>query len=70
MEGIRIRRSKRIIKFRKIRSQPLCDEYPSWVPYLSFKDKNCASFLCMILDWMWLQKLYWGRNVCEEKKRT
>jgi len=40
------------------------------IPYLSFKDENCASFLCMIIDWMWLQQFYWGRIVCvwgEEK---
>jgi hypothetical protein len=54
--GIRIRRSRRIRKFRKIRIQPLCVESLSWVPYLSFEEEDCASFLCMILDLMWLQK--------------
>jgi len=42
------------------------------IPCLSFKDENCTSFLCMIIYWMWLQQLYWGRTVCvcEEKRRT
>ncbi len=64
MEGIRIGRSKRIRKFRKIKVQPLCGEYPSWVLYLSFGEEDCRSFLCMILDWMWLGEFFWGRNVC------
>ncbi len=34
MQGIKIRRSKRIRKFRRIRTSPLCGEYPSWVPYI------------------------------------
>jgi hypothetical protein len=33
VEGIRIRRSKRIRKYRRIRTQPLCGEHHSWVPY-------------------------------------
>jgi hypothetical protein len=45
-----IRRSRRIKKSRKIRIQPLCGEYPSWVSYLFFKEENCGSFFCMILD--------------------
>jgi hypothetical protein len=52
--GIKIRRSRRIIKFKKIKIQPLCVEYFSWVPCLSFKEEDCASFLCMIPDLMWL----------------
>jgi hypothetical protein len=45
VEGIRnrnvrrIRRSIRIMKSKKIRIQPLCDEYSSWVPYLSLRRK-------------------------------
>jgi hypothetical protein len=33
VEGIRIRRFKRIKKYRRIRIQPLCGEHHSWVPY-------------------------------------
>jgi hypothetical protein len=58
MEGIRIRKS------RKIKVQPLCGEYPSWVLYLSFEKEDYGSFLCMILDWTWLGEFSWGRNVC------
>jgi hypothetical protein len=31
MKGIRTKIFKRIMKSRKIRIQPLCGEYPSWV---------------------------------------
>jgi hypothetical protein len=41
----------------------LCGEYSSWVLYLSFEKEDCASFLCIILDWMWLGEFSWGRNV-------
>ncbi len=51
------------MKFRKIRIQPLCGEYPFQVPYLFFKAEDCVSFLCMILDWMWLGEFSWGRSV-------
>ncbi len=34
----------------------MCGEYISWVPYLSFKEKNSVTFICMILNWMWLGK--------------
>jgi len=54
VEGIMIRRFKKIRKSRKIRIQPLCGEYPSWVFYLSFEEEDYESFLSMILDWMWL----------------
>ncbi len=69
MEGIRIRRfkrlkrSKRIKKSMKIKTQPLCGEYASWVFYLSFKEEDCGSFFCMILVWMWLGKFFGGRSV-------
>ncbi len=52
------------MKFKMIRIQPLCGEYPSWVPYLSFKEEDYASFLCLILDWRWLNEFSWGRSVC------
>jgi hypothetical protein len=48
MERIRIRRfrrlrkSRRIKKSRKKKTQPLCGEYPSWVPYLSFEEEDYA----------------------------
>jgi hypothetical protein len=57
VERIRIRKS------RKIRIQPLCSEYISWVPYLSFEEEDCDPFLCMILDWMWLGEFSLGRSV-------
>jgi hypothetical protein len=47
-------RSRRIKKSRKIRHHPLCGEYPYWVPYLSFEEEDYGSFLCIMLDWMWL----------------
>jgi hypothetical protein len=56
VEGIRIRRFRKIMKFKKIRIQPLCGEYPSWVPYLSFEEEDCVSFFYMILNWTWLGK--------------
>jgi len=59
-------RSRRI---RKIRTQPLCGEYPSWVPFLSFEEEDCESFLCMILNWMWFKKLSWRRSVYVTLKR-
>ncbi len=34
-----------------------------WVPYLSFEKQDYGSFFCMIIDWMWLGKLSWRRNV-------
>jgi hypothetical protein len=48
MEGIKIKifrkikRSRRIKNCRKIRTQPLCGEYPSWVPYLFFEEEDYA----------------------------
>ncbi len=33
------------------------------IPYLSFEEEDCGSFLCMILNWMQLEKFSWGRNV-------
>jgi hypothetical protein len=48
--GIRIRRFRRIMKSRKIRTQPLCGEYISCVPYLSFGEEDCESFFCMIIN--------------------
>jgi hypothetical protein len=53
VERIRIRKSRRIRKAKKIKTQPLCGEYPSWVPYLSFEEEDCESLFCMILNWMW-----------------
>jgi len=53
----------RCVEGIKIRIQPLCNEYIFWVPYLSFAEKDYASFLCMILDWMWLREFSWGKNV-------
>jgi hypothetical protein len=47
---IRVRKNRRIRKFKRIKTQPLCGEYLSWVPYLSFEEEDCESFLCMILD--------------------
>jgi hypothetical protein len=37
VEGIRIRRSRRIMKSRRMRTPHLCDEYPFWVPYIFFE---------------------------------
>jgi hypothetical protein len=68
VEGIKRRRSRRIRKSKKIRIQPLCGEYPPWVSYLSFEEEDCASFLCMILDWMWLREFSRGKNVCMKKR--
>jgi hypothetical protein len=50
VKGIRINGFRRIKKYKKIKTQPLCGDYLSWVPYLSFEEEDCASFLCMILD--------------------
>jgi hypothetical protein len=69
VEKIKIRRSRRIRKTRKIKTQPLCGEYPSWVPYLSFEEEDCESFFCMILHWMWLGRFFWGRSVYVTLKR-
>jgi hypothetical protein len=69
VEKIRIRRSRRIRKARKIKTQPLCGEYPYWVPYLSFEEEDCESFFCMILHWMWLGRFFWGRSVYVTLKR-
>jgi hypothetical protein len=63
VEGIRMRRSRRIRKSKKRRIQPLCGEYFSWVLYLSFEEEVCESFFCMILDWMWLGEFFLGINV-------
>jgi hypothetical protein len=63
VERIKIRRFGRIKNFKRIRIQPLCGEYPYWVLYLSFKEKDFVTFLCMILYWMWLGELSWG-SVC------
>jgi hypothetical protein len=64
VEGIRIRRFRRIMKSRKINIQPLYGEYPSWVSYLSFDEEDCAyhSFY-MILYWRWLREFF-GEEVC------
>jgi len=59
----RIRRFRRVMKFKKIRIQPLCGIYSFWVLYLFFDEEDCGSFLCMILDWMWLKEFSWGKNV-------
>jgi len=56
-------RFRRIRKSRKIWTQPLCGEYPSWVAYLSFEENDYGSFFCMILDWMWLEEFSWGKSV-------
>ncbi len=32
-----IRRFRRIIKSKRMGTPPLCGEYPSWVPYISFE---------------------------------
>ncbi len=58
VKGIRIKIFKRIKKSKNIRIQPLCGEYPSWVLYLFLKEEDCGSFLCMIIDWMWLRKFF------------
>jgi hypothetical protein len=47
-----VRRSRRLQKSKKIKTQPLCGEYPSWFPYLSFEEEDCGSFLYMIIDWL------------------
>jgi hypothetical protein len=54
---------KRFLKFKKIKTQPLCGEYLFWVPYLSFEEEDYESFLCMILNCMWLKKFSWGKCV-------
>jgi hypothetical protein len=64
VEGIRIKRFKKIRKSKKIRTQPLCDEYPSWISYLSFEEEDYGSFLCMILGWMWLGEFFSKEEVC------
>jgi hypothetical protein len=70
VEGIRIRRSKRIRKSRKIWTQPLCGEFFFWVPCLSFEKNDYGSLFCMILDWMWLEEFSWGKKcVCDIKNR-
>jgi len=69
VEGIRMRRfrkikrSKRIMKSMKIKIQPLCGEYVSWVLYLSFKEEYCGLFFCIVLVWRWLGQFFWGRSV-------
>jgi hypothetical protein len=63
VKGIRIRKFRRIRKSRNIRIQPLCNEYFYWVLYLPFEEENYPSFLCMIIDWMWLGEFSWGRSV-------
>jgi hypothetical protein len=45
VEGIRMRRFRRIRKSKKRRIQPLSGEYFSWVPYLSFEEEDCESLL-------------------------
>ncbi len=59
----RIRKSRKIKKFRMINIQPLCGEYLSWVHYLFFKEEDCGSFICMILNWMWVREFFLGRSV-------
>jgi len=59
-----IMRFKRIKKFRKIRIQPLCGEYLSWVPYLFFEEEDCAPFLCKILNWIWLGEFSKEKKMC------
>jgi hypothetical protein len=50
---IRIKRYRRIRKYKKIRIQPYCGKFIFQVPYLLFEEEDFASFLCMNLDWMW-----------------
>jgi hypothetical protein len=38
VEGIGIKISRKIRKFRRIRTPPLCGEYPSWAPYISLEE--------------------------------
>jgi hypothetical protein len=49
MEGIGIKISRKIRKFRKIKTPPLCGEYPSWVPYISLEGENEDIVLNIIL---------------------
>jgi hypothetical protein len=42
----RIRRRR----FRRIRIPPLCDEYPSWVPYIYLKGGKEEIILHIILE--------------------
>ncbi len=41
----------------------MCGEYFSWVPSLSFEEEVCESFLCMILNWIWLGEFSLRINV-------
>ncbi len=61
---------RRIRKSRKIRIQPLCGEYPYWVPYLFFEEEDCASFLCMIYRLDVVRKVLLGKKcVCDIRYR-
>jgi hypothetical protein len=45
VKWIRIRRSRKIKKFRRIKTPPLCGEYPSWVPYISFEGREGRDYV-------------------------
>jgi hypothetical protein len=45
VKWIRIRRFKTIKKFRNIKTPPLCGEYPSWVPYISFERREGRDYI-------------------------
>ncbi len=58
------------MKYRKIRTQPLCGEYKAWVLYLSFEEEDCGLLFYIILDWMWLGELFWGKVcVCMRREK-
>ncbi len=70
MERIRIRRSRRIRKARKIRTQPLCGECPSWVPDLSFEEEDCESFLLYDSRLDVVRRIFLGKKcVCDIEKK-
>jgi hypothetical protein len=41
VEGIKIWIFKKVMKSKMIKIQPLCDEYPFLIPYLSFEEEDC-----------------------------
>lgn len=45
----------------------MCGGQLPLILYLSLEEdkRDCGSFVCImiIIDWMWLGKYYWGRNV-------
>ncbi len=44
--------------------EPLCGEYPSWVPCLSFEEEDCGSFFNMIIAIMdVVRKVFLGKSV-------